>query len=99
MGEVPPAGLPSLEEDFWVVRPLETSQHMNTMILVRKQLFCEPSRQDFKDEKNEFSSRVIGCTFFKRDASQQIHVIGVHLAGKGVDVAHWTQQLDAVLRP
>merc|ERR1712137_231441 len=92
------------EEDFWVVRPAQTNSAqtfdgMNTMVLARKSIFLEPVPQDFQDEKGHISSRVVGCMLETRNGGRKIHVVGLHLAGKGVYMDHWVRTLEDIIQP
>lgn len=99
-----PAALPEsfepLADDFWIIRAAEAHRKINTMICMRKGVFSEPAVETFFDQNGRVNPRVVGASSARvQKAGHFVHVIGVHLSGRGYDTGHIQQQLEGKINP
>jgi endonuclease/exonuclease/phosphatase family metal-dependent hydrolase len=96
--EVPEAGLPGLD-DFHVVRGHAAAKDatMNTVVFARKSLYDVPQAQDFYIEGLDPQPRIAECTL--KSAKGELHVLGVHLSGKGYEGAQVAPAMNERIKP
>jgi hypothetical protein len=70
---------------------------LNTWIVAKRSKFKKHTPYDYVDADGKVSSRVIGCTFTTND-DKEIHVIAVHLSGKGYDLEFMVRKIEKTIR-
>jgi hypothetical protein len=99
--------LPVEEKEFHrIMAPKdEGSSPLNTVILARKELFKSAKVHTYTDSGGRINHRVIGCTLTphgdasSKNPAEDIHVLGVHLSGKGHDGEYMASKIENTLRP